>query len=116
MNKIKSFISSKLFISTVLILLSSVGVTLQNVLKIKPFCSKCRELDCAFCEMEFNWLIFFVWLIGLILLINYIKTMGFKKAAFIKKMIVILDILLLCFCFIFPCIFLVQMFLPYSPN
>ena len=116
MVKIKSFISSKLFISTVLILLSSVGVILQNVLKIKPFCSKCRELDCAFCEMKFNWLIFFTWLIGLILLIVCIKTKGLKKASFFKKVIVILDILLLCFCFIFPCIFLAQMFQPYNSN
>ena len=116
MNKLKVIFSSKLSISTVLILFSAGGVLLQNVFKIKPFCLECRELNCAFCEIEFNILIFVAWLMGLILLIKWIKETGFKKASSIKKTIVVLDILLLCFCLIFPCIFLVKMFLPYYPN
>lgn len=116
MDKIKVNSVSKLIISTILIILSTVGVLLQNILKIKPFCSGCRELGCAFCEIEFNFLIFIAWLTGLILLIIWIKSNNLKKLNISRIITVIMDILLLCFCFIFPCIFLVQMFLPYNPS
>ncbi len=113
MRKTKTSFAAKLVSSSILILSSTIGVLLQNIFKIKPFCSRCRELDCAFCEMEFNFLIFVAWSAGLILLITYIKSSGFKKLNTLRKITIVIDIVLLGFCSIFPLNFLVRMFLPY---
>lgn len=102
---------NKLFVATALIVLSAILVFVQNILKIRLLCSGCRELSCAFCGIGSNLIIFIPWLVGLISLIVWKKSTKTElKAA--ERAILTLDIVMLVFCVIFPCMFFVNMFLP----
>lgn len=99
---------NKLFVATALIVLSTILVFVQKILKIRP---ECRGLSCAFSEMGANLIIFILWLIGLISLITWKKSRKTELKA-TERAILILDIMMLVFCVIFPCMFFVNMFLP----